>query len=454
MGGRETALAAIYTGSNKYSMNVVIACAEGILGSGSVYLIRAEGLQPAQVAARLARLSEKHGRVVVLTSFMTPEVPWYLELAKILRGSGCWERVVMVAGGPHPWSDPYGTVASLGFDLAVVGEAEVVLGELLRSVERLRKTRDSVHGAEGVPGLAYRCEDGVAFTGFPRRLGELDESPPFPYWRGMYGPIEITRGCPWGCLYCQVPFMHAAAPRHRSVEGVVEWAERFYRAGLRDLRFVSPNALSYGGDGRSPSVDALDELLARLRRLADRHGGRLFFGTFPSEVRPEFVNPDTMRVLRRAVANRTVILGLQSGSERVLKLINRRHSVDDVLQAVEVANSHGFRVDVDVIFGLPGESLEDMLTTVKVMELMVERYDVRIHAHTFIPLPGAPFGGEKPGVVPREVKKLVYRLVGRGKVYGQWEAQERVARMVAELREARVIYTSRESFRKLRKARG
>lgn len=410
---------------NKYSINALVAALHRHGYRDSLYLTTTgDGLLEAA-----ARLRGKYDLLVVGMSLMTAQLPSRLGLIGELRRARK-KNVLLVLGGPHASGDPAGTILSLGFDAAFVGEAE-------ESFPRLLEALEEGEDLSSVKGIVYRCDDRLAFTGKDRPV-DLDRYPPFPYWERRFGPIEITRGCPWGCRYCQVPYMHGALLRHRSVEAVARAAEAFYRAGMRDLRFISPDSFAYGGDERRLNFEALAGLVETLYRLAQAYGGRLFFGTFPSEVRPEFVTDDTMRLIKGRVANNSIIFGAQSGSERMLKLLGRGHGVEAVLEAVETAKRHGFRSDVDFIFGLPGETREDVEASLALAEKLVAM-GARIHAHTFLPLPGSPLADAPPGKIPGWARKRLHRLIGLGGLYGQWEQQERLAKTIAELREKGVI---------------
>ena len=87
----------------------------------------------------------------------------------------------------------------------------------------------------------------------------------------------------------------------------------------------------------------------------------------------------------------------------------------------------------------------------KLMEKLV-RMGVRIHAHTFIPLPGSPLENAPPGKIPLKIKKYLMKIYGKGKLYGDWLKQERIAEIVHELRVKGVIRT-RERW-KLKIGRG
>ena len=95
-------------------------------------------------------------------------------------------------------------------------------------------------------------------------------------------------------------------------------------------------------------------------------------------------------------------------------------------------------VDVDFIFGLPGETDEDVDETIKVMEKIV-KLGGRIHTHTFLPLPGSPFENAPPGKISLKIKKFVFKICGKGRAYGDWLKQEKLAKKIDELRNSGVI---------------
>jgi radical SAM superfamily enzyme YgiQ (UPF0313 family) len=192
--------------------------------------------------------------------------------------------------------------------------------------------------------------------------------------------------------------------------------------GGQDVRFVTPSALAYGSTAGEPILDAVEELLASVREAAGA-GARIWLGTFPSEVRPEHVTPEAVRLLRRFVANDHLAIGAQSGSDAVLAAARRGHGAEDVRRAVRVAREGGFGAKVDLIFGLPGETPEDAeASRVLAEELAAEGAEIRVHA--FLPLPGTPWAGAAPGRLDEETRRLVERLEGSGRASGPWRRQE------------------------------
>jgi B12-binding domain/radical SAM domain protein len=326
-----------------------------------------------------------------------------------------FDDVLHVAGGPHPTADPEGTLG-LGFDLAAVGEGEgTLVGLLGRLVEGKRPTGE---------GLAW-LEGGRVRSGGRAPPVDLDAFPPFPSRLRRLGPVEITRGCDHACRFCQTTHLHGGRVRHRSPDVVARAAGDVVRRGGRDVRFVTPSALAYGSSDGVPRLDRVEELLSRVRREAGP-SARLWLGTFPSEVRPEHVTAEALALLRRFVANDHLVVGAQSGSDAMLAACHRGHGVEDVRRAVRLALAAGFRVQVDLIFGLPGESGDDAARSRELAEELASA-GAGIHAHAFLPLPGTPWADATPGRIDDETRRLLERLAGSGRVSGPWRRQEAMA---------------------------
>ena len=411
------------TRETRYSIASLVAAVDTLLGDEIPIKIKvADSFDEVMKA-----ISESSNTKIFLAySLLTTQIQGMSGELKFLNKIRKQSSITTVAGGPHASGDPIGTL-NLGFDYVLIGEAEESFPALLKAL--LRK-EDPV---SKIRGLVTRINGKYVFTGKPRHV-DLNKYPPFAYWRNLFSPIEITRGCPFACKYCQVSVMHGAVPRHRSLEKVLRYSEIMIRSGRKDLRFISPNAFSYLGNGRKLNLNGLCDLVDGLYKLTRSLKGRFFLGTFPSEVRPEHAaEEEAVECIRGKVANRRIIIGAQSGSNKVLKAINRGHSVDDVINAVEVLNSHGFEVDVDFVLGMPPEGIDDMEETIRFMELLTSRYKVRIHAHYYLPLPGSPFDVREPKPLPNVVRKRLLKLLGKGKLYGDWIKQEKLSREIVSL---------------------
>ena len=365
----------------------------------------------------VAAINEAAGsRVLVLWSFYSPDAAALAEELAEIRSAA--PGAVHVAGGVHATAEPVRTLEA-GWDVAAVGEGEAIFLSLV----------DAAGDPAGVPGLVYRDATGrIQRTGRAPRH-ELDTYRAFPLTYRRYNPIEITRGCVYACRFCQTPFMFSARFRHRSVANVRWHVRQMREAGLRDVRFITPTSLSYGSQSTEPDLDAVAELLAGAREEIGPHG-RVFFGSFPSEIRPEHISVEALRLVRRYCDNDNLIVGAQSGSADVLATAKRGHDVEEVRRAVRLGVQEGFRINVDMIFGMPGEGPVEVAQSLTLAEELAG-LGARIHAHTFMPLPGTPWRDAPPGDVDSATITAVDRLSSQGALYGHWQRQREHANQLA-----------------------
>jgi radical SAM superfamily enzyme YgiQ (UPF0313 family) len=189
------------------------------------------------------------------------------------------------------------------------------------------------------------------------------------------------------------------------------------RSGNRKVvRLLSPNAFSYGSpDGRRLNLEALRQLLSELRQAVSENG-RIVFAHFPSEVRPEHVTPETLGLMKEFANNDEIVIGAQSGSQRILNACNRSHTVESVLTAVATARKFGYKTIVDFIFGLPGEDASDIDRTLDVIGELLGM-GARIHPHAFVPLPQTPFSSAPPATISPRVLRAIEEYKARQGVY-------------------------------------
>ncbi len=313
---------------------------------------------------------------------------------------------ITIAGGPHPSGDPLGCL-SLGFDYVFIGEGEKGFSEMAK----VFLEEGSIKPVNGLFSKDLKVTKGERI--------DLNNYPPISPYYSRLGAIEISRGCRYRCKFCQTSYLFGRDVRERSVDNTLYWVEVLHKSGIRDIRFISPNAFEYGG-----GPEGIERLLKGVRKIIGKNG-RVFFGTFPSEVRPESVSEDILDIISSFCDNKKIGIGAQTGSDRLLEIIGRGHTRDDVLKAVNIAVKKGFQVYVDFIFGLPYENDEDEKETIK---LILELVDMGafIHGHTFMPLPGTPFSRKKPGKLSKKIKKLMGSLSKKGLAFGKWDHQERV----------------------------
>ncbi len=410
-----------YTRQNRYSINSLLGSIqqdELILKNADIYLPHDE--QHLILTLQLA-VGKEYKKIILAFSFTSMQCDDVEKILINIKSLFITKNFIFIAGGPHPTGAPESTL-KLGFDICFIGEAEETFVNFLHCILQEKHWYD-------LPSIAF-VDNNKNFVINKRTTHfiDLDKYPPISSYFNCYGPIEITRGCPYCCYYCQTPQIFGTKLRHRSVQKICELVETMATKGLYDTRFITPSLFLYGSeDGKKLNLVKIEELFNSVSKII-KPKGKLFIGTFPSEIRPEHINKDTVELLKKYADNDNVIVGAQSGSDRILELCHRRHTVSDVYNAVQLLTKTGFKVNLDFIFGLPYEEQKDVKQTVKLIDELTTKYKVRIHAHIFIPLVGTKF----QNCVRSQICKLenlefyikyCKQLKNKGLLYGDWEKQ-------------------------------
>lgn len=299
---------------------------------------------------------------------------------------------ITIVGGPHATAR-YWDVANYA-DYVIVGEGEYTLPILLKRIEKGNDV--------SVPGVATTDSYIPADTNV-----RLDA---FPSFSQMKGYVEISRGCPFTCGFCQTPQIFGHCMRHRSIDSIALYANRYEHS-----RFVSPNAFAYGSDGIHPRFDKIEHLFQHLKH-------KIYFGTFPSEVRPEFICETSVNLVKKYCANTKIHFGAQSGSNAILQRLKRGHTVEDIISAVELCRDYELIPIVDFILGFPDETDEEQIETTKLIS-WVTKYGM-VHAHRFMPLPGTPLAETPARSLLLKTAQLLGKLAFSGKLTGSWNDPE------------------------------
>ncbi len=362
----------------------------------------------------------ERGPIILAYSVMSTQAKSVYEEIQRIRQQHA-NDLIIVGGGAHASARPRELLVN-GFDFVVVGEGERTFPDLLYA---LINDKDPLE----ILGVIGKASTEIPI---PRELPQvnLDCYPPFALEKNIVGPVEVTRGCPFQCKFCSTPFLTGGKVRHRTIDTVVSWVQRAVQdRGFKRTWFLSPNALSYGGHGRQAEPERLEQLLKSVSAVEGLE--EVYCGSFPSEVRPEFVTRPILEMLRSYVANDTLQIGLQSSSDRVLALSNRKHTVEQGLNAVRVALDTGFTPHIDMIFGLPGETTDELHKSIEMCYDLVEM-GAKTHGHVFMPLPGSEYENAPPGRLDPESRRLLGELARRKELTGSWSTQERLAEQLYE----------------------
>ena len=250
-----------------------------------------------------------------------------------------------------------------------------------------------------LPEMVARALDtpgeGILDTSFPveSKFDHLPESAAAP---GVSAFLTIQEGCDKFCTFCVVPYTRGAE-HSRSAADIITEARRLAAAGAREITLLGQNVNAYHGASPGGGEWRLGELIRALARLPGL--ARLRYTTsHPRDVDGSLIAahrdvPELMPFLH---------LPVQSGSDRVLAAMNRRHSADQYRHTVDRlrAARPDLALSSDFIVGFPGESDADFEATLR---LVREIGFAQAFSFKYSPRPGTPASIE-PDQVPDHVK--------------------------------------------------
>ena len=273
-----------------------------------------------------------------------------------------------------------------------------------RLPEALRRAR----GGERVVQTDYAVEDKF------EHLPEPDKAKTRA--RGVTAFLTVQEGCDKFCTFCVVPYTRGSEVS-RPVSQIVEEAEKLVEAGVREITLLGQNVNAWHGVGPDGREWGLGDLL---RRLGEIEGlARLRYTTsHPRDM------DDSLIEAHRSMAKLMPYLHLpvQSGSDRILKAMNRRHTTAEYLALIERirAVQPDLALSGDFIVGFPGETDEDFEDTMRLVEAVGYAQAFSFKYSTRPGTPGAELGGQIPeDVKAKRLEKLQALLFSQQRAFAE-----------------------------------
>ena len=234
----------------------------------------------------------------------------------------------------------------------------------------------------------------IVETEFP----ELDKFASLPERAPARAPsafLTVQEGCDRFCTFCVVPYTRGAE-YSRSIADVESEARRLVDHGVREITLLGQNVNAYHGQGPDGRPWSLARLIGQLARIGGLE--RLRYTTsHPRDMADDLINthrdePKLMPFLH---------LPFQSGADRVLAAMNRKHTGAEYLALVDRIRSArpDIALSTDVIVGFPGETDAEFEATLSMMERV--RF-AQAYSFKYSPRPGTPAAGLEQ--LPEEVK--------------------------------------------------
>ncbi|WP_338084563.1 B12-binding domain-containing radical SAM protein [Desulfoprunum benzoelyticum] len=282
--------------------------------------------------------------------------------------------VPIVLGGAGYSMYPESALAYLGADFGIEGEGETAFPALLTQLEN--------HGdLSRIPGLYSRehglhqgriCSDNLDQFPLPgTNILSASASQSHDPWI----PVQTRRGCALKCSYCSTATIEGSILRQRSPGIVADWLERWVTAGYAHFFFVDNTFNLPPAYAKSLCCRIVEKNLAMRWRCI----------VYPKNVDDELVR------LMSAAGCRQISLGFESGSEPILKNLNKHYNLEDIRATSSLFARHGIERMGFLLLGGPGEtreSVEESLAFADSLELEALKVTVGIRIYPGTQLEG------------------------------------------------------------------
>lgn len=280
-----------------------------------------------------------------------------MELVSFIRATDALKNTVVILGGPEVKNNASDFLQH-GVDFLIVGEGESTMLELVQALDQ-----NDQEAAKEVPGTVHWAEGKAIFAPERTKLKHLDELPMpardkidlweyLNVWKEYHGSNAISvntmRGCPYTCKWCSRA-VYGLSYRRRSPQHVADELEHLQNT-------YQPDSLWFVDDVFTVSHKWLKEFNEELKR-------RQLKIPYECITRADRMNEEVIDLLIESGCFR-VWIGAESGSQKVVDLMDRRVEVGKVRSMIQQAKAKGIEAGTFIMLGYPGETEEDIDETI------------------------------------------------------------------------------------------
>ncbi len=310
-----------------------------------------------------------------------------LKLAEEIRSHS--PQLPLIWGGPHVSVLPEQTASHPLVDIATVGQGDLTMFELASALQTGASLRE-------VDGIYLKDADGAVMSTPVRPFERKSDLPMYP-WH-LVDPTDYIRddvtintrtlgyvssqGCPYRCRFCYEFGMYnawwSAFDAERLVEDITQLVTKH---GINGVKFYDADFFV-----NASRIEKFCHL------LQDQEVPIKWAGSAnPHDIlRMQSRRPEILELIKDTKCTR-ILMGMESGSDRILELIDKRVTSAQLREVAQIITDYGIIGSFTFIIGFPGETLEELKETLALVDYvhgLSERHESRIHI--FAPYPGTP----------------------------------------------------------------
>lgn len=301
-------------------------------------------------------------------SCLTINIGRALTISKLIKLAYPDGKIIL--GGIHPTVLPEELLNSGYVDIVVRGEGEETLFLLYEAIKNNKSYAD-------IAGISFRDGGNIRHNSNRSLIEDLDKISKFPYMlfdtkRYNLDFVMTSRGCPFNCIFCSQRQISGRKYRFRSCESVIQELDLLVnKYHQQSISFLDDDFLV-----NKERVKTLSNSIIRnrLNRKAN----------FGCQTRADNVNEEILKVLKEAGFT-FIALGMETGSERLMRLLNKAETVKENIGAVKLIHKMGLNVNALFLFGVPTETKEERFQTYILAKGLRLRY---AKFNNVVPYPG------------------------------------------------------------------
>lgn len=296
-------------------------------------------------------------------SLMTAQIKQGLEIMNYVKNKD--KKIPIILGGIHPTLYPSQTCKNKYVDYVIQGEGEYSFYELLMKLKRQQKI-------DNIKGLVYKkngkiyansLQDPLDINDLPfpsfhlldveRYIDRLD-----PLERGRVRCLDVplSRGCPYRCSFCTNTLSAFKKWRPLKIEKVIELIDSV-------IKKYNLNYIWFRDDYFFGNTERVKQIAKHIIKK----GYKIKWAANPrANDFDKKLDDETLELIKKSGCD-TLLVGMESGSERILKILSKDITVDQIKNAVKKSNKHGIHMVGAFMCGIPGETNEEVIETVKLI---------------------------------------------------------------------------------------
>lgn len=286
------------------------------------------------------------------------------------------ENVYIVFGGPQADISAVDTLREIPYvDFICCGEGENTVYPFFSSL--LTGEPDLT-----VPGLVYRVNDQIVKNPRPELIEDLDSLPDIDYSISEFGVpannklpfvVDVGRGCPFACTYCSTKSFWGRKYRLKSPQRIFDEIKKIHAQ-------FGVTSFSFDHDMFTMNREQVIETCRLLKTLD-------FPVSWKCSARIDCIDKELIDIMAENGMER-IYIGIESGSARMQKIINKNLKLDGVIDMLSYIHSKNLGLTTSFIYGLPEETEEDVSHTIAMIAEIAKIKKVRIQTHLCTFLPG------------------------------------------------------------------